>query len=75
MDSSSSAMEARMPFFRFTLIVLAVVAILAVGIGVIVWQTNINVGDADAGTSYTTVLSTLSYDVEHFHTFIYRMGI
>ena len=59
-------MESKMPF-RFTLIVLAVVAILAVGIGVTVWQTNTNVGDA----SYTTVLSILSY----FHTFIYRMGI
>ena len=60
-----------MPPFRFTLIVLAVVAILAIGIGVAVWQNNTHVEDA----SYTTVFSTLSYDVQHFHTFIYRKGI
>merc|ERR1711971_244038 len=50
LDLCSNPMEARMPPFRFTLIVLAVVAILAIGIGVAVWQNNTHVEDA----SYTT---------------------
>ena len=46
-------MEARVTL-RFILVALAVVAIVAVGIGVVVWQTTY-VGDANAGASYTTV--------------------